>query len=309
MPKKVRKPLTYKTNHTPGGGIYGKWTKSKNAEYKHNWWIENKESISHERLIKKKINDKFNSKITFLELEKQELESQLKIKNDKLDLKNQKILALSQRSLFYENETLCYHEKIENNNNNDNNNNNTNNNSDKHDIDDDLYLPNNESKTYNSCFKYHFDEITYYIQLSLYMPISNIFIVQSIFNQKSNQPHINNNIPSPSQISLWRKIYVPRFNQVYLAYQFSSNYIFNNDSTMSRDGSSINGKIIESIVAVVSKSNPDQKDNNSTFEHIILGIPNISTKHGAIIGEAVVTIAKQIDYTQQCMYCIIMYIG
>ena len=90
-----------------------------------------------------------------------------------------------------------------------------------------------------------------------------------------------------------------------MAFQFSSFGIMkSNNNTMCRDGSSIDGKFIESIIAVTSKSSDQTSNLNNTspFEFVILGVPNITSKHASSIASAVVEIADEIDKAQQCLF-------
>lgn len=282
MPKKPRSKLHFPTKHSEGCGvasIKGK-TKKKISEYNKNYWNENKQIIITKR--------KFENKIRNLQIENENKIRTLQIENDNLQNKlDENISNLQKTSILYENEFVSLQED--------------NDDTDNNDSLDLTYQFKDDEQNSHSYFKYTFDEISHFIQLSLYVPISNISIIQSIFKQKSNNNIKNDNMPSSSQISLWRKLYVPRFNDIFLAYQFSSGYLLDNNNTLCRDGSSIDGQNIESIVAVICQSNPNDQNDNNNFTHIIIGIPNITSKHGRVIADAVLKISNKIDNVQKCM--------
>src|SRR5207244_4369664 len=103
------------------------------------------------------------------------------------------------------------------------------------------------------CQLYSYDYISYYIQLLLLTSIHNILIFIYI-NENSFKPNANleknkEKMPSERQISRWRQQRLQFYNYVYLAYCFSEiGYFSSSNNTLRRDGSSINGKLIEAIV-------------------------------------------------------------
>ena len=289
MPIKVRKKIVFKTNHSFGVGSHCPGTKKerkKISNLKYHGKPENKLKRNIGNKIKRQLKRKVNEEISKTSLNN-EICNNGHLTNKIVEAQANKIERLEN--------IIHYYEQIEFNNTLD---------TDECNEDDDY----DGSGKFG--YQYSYDDASYYLQLSLITPTNNIAKFIYINEKRSNKnltlENVKLKIPSENQISRWRQQRLQYYNYVYLAYCFSGIGHFGlSNNTLCRDGSSIDGKIIEAIVAVTS--NNDNNDDDKLI-YTILGIPNIKSKHALSISDSIVHVATEIDIAQKgLLYYISLY--